>query len=161
MTEFLTSIEQLGYSTWVREGLTIWSFATLLFLHDIAMALLAGTSIIINLRLLGFAPRIPLQPLGRLYPMMWTGFWLGAFTGTSLLMADANTKMRNPDFYVKMVLIAISLVLMQMIRKRVFSNPDQPEPSVKGLALASLICWLGVITAGRLMAYLGPVAGLA
>jgi len=161
MTEFLTSIEQLGYSTWVREGLTIWSFATLLFLHDIAMALLAGTSIIINLRLLGFAPRIPLQPLGRLYPMMWTGFWLGAFTGTSLLMADANTKMRNPDFYVKMVLIAISLVLMQMIRKRVFSNPDQPEPNVKGLALASLICWLGVITAGRLMAYLGPVAGLA
>ena len=159
--EFLKSIEQLSFSTWVREGSSFWGFATILFLHAIGMALLAGTSIAINLRLLGFAPQIPVQPLGRLYPMMWGGFWLSAATGTSLLMADASTKLINPDFYVKMVLVSIAMVLLQKIRKRVFRNPDRPEPNVKGLALASLICWLAVITAGRLMGYVGPVAGLA
>jgi hypothetical protein len=29
----------------------------------------------------------------------------------------------------------------------------------KGLAWASLICWFGAITAGRLLAYVGPVSG--
>jgi len=159
--EFLKSIEQLAFSTWVREGASFWGYATILFTHTIGMALLAGTNILIDLRLLGFARQIPVQPLGRLYPMMWTGFWISAATGSSLLMADATTKLINPDFYVKMCLIVVSLVLMRTIRKRVFSNPEQAEPDVKGLALASLLCWLAVITAGRLMGYLGPVAGLA
>jgi len=159
--EFLKSIEQLSFSTWVREGADWWGYGTILFMHTIGMALLAGTQILLDLRLLGVAPQMPVQPLGRLYPMMWVGFWISAATGTALLMADATTKMVNPDFYAKMALIALSLVFMRAIRKRVFGDPDQPEPNVRGLALASLICWLGVITAGRLMGYLGPVAGLA
>jgi hypothetical protein len=32
--------------------------------------------------------------------------------------------------------------------------------SVKGLAWLSLVCWVGAITAGRLLAYLGPVSGV-
>jgi hypothetical protein len=30
----------------------------------------------------------------------------------------------------------------------------------KVLAASSLVCWLGAITAGRLLAYVGPVSGL-
>jgi len=93
--------------------------------------------------------------------MMWTGLGISALTGTSLLMADATTKLANPTFYVKMALIALSLIFMRAIRKAVFDHPEQTEPNVKGLALASLLCWLAVITAGRLMGYLGPVAGIA
>jgi hypothetical protein len=32
--------------------------------------------------------------------------------------------------------------------------------NVKVLAVTSLIFWLGAITAGRLLAYVGPVSGL-
>jgi hypothetical protein len=32
--------------------------------------------------------------------------------------------------------------------------------NAKRLAWLSLVCWLGAITAGRLLAYLGPVSGL-
>ena len=49
-----------------------------------------------------------------------------------------------------------------VIRKKVFGDPNMDQAllsmSAKGLAFASLFCWLGAITAGRLLAYLGPVS---
>ncbi len=165
MMDFLRSIEQLEFSTWVREGASIWGYATILFLHTIGMATVVGCILTMNLRLLGVMPQAPIKPLERLYPLMWWGFALNAITGTMLLMADATTKLINPDFYVKMVLIAIGLVIQQRMRKTVFHSPQLDQgvlPSnAKALAWASLLCWLGAITAGRLLAYLGPVAGLA
>jgi hypothetical protein len=54
--------------------------------------------------------------------------------------------------------------LLALMRKRVFHDPELDHKvlpsSAKVLAWASLVCWLGAITAGRLLAYLGPVAGL-
>jgi hypothetical protein len=82
-----------------------------------------------------------------------------------LLIADATTKLTNADFYAKMVFIALALINLQMIRKRVFRDPliDKKPPSgnVKLLAVISMILWLGAITSGRLLAYLGPVSGLS
>jgi hypothetical protein len=165
MIEFLKSIEQLQFSTWIREGGSIWGYAFILFTHTIGLASVAGGSLIISLRLLGFAPKIPIKPLERLYPFMWTGFVINAVSGTLLLMADASVKMRNPVFGIKMVLVAVGVVVLQRMRKTVFANAGidaGPVPgSAKGLAWILILCWLGAITAGRLLAYLGPVAGLA
>jgi hypothetical protein len=50
------------------------------------------------------------------------------------------------------------------LRKRVFRDPliDKVPFSMnaKMLAILNLIFWLGAITAGRLLAYVGPVSGL-
>ena len=164
MHDFLVSIEQLSFSTWVRES-DFWGYATILFAHVISLGVVAGLSIAIDLRLLGLSPNMPVKPLDRLHPFIWWGFVVSAITGIPLLMQDASTKLASPVFYVKMSLIAVGLVLLRLIRSKVFNHPalDQgPLPAgTRGLALASLVCWLAVITAGRLMAYLGPVAGLA
>jgi hypothetical protein len=54
-------------------------------------------------------------------------------------------------------------ILLRLCRC-VFGDPQLdavPLPPVaKRLAWASLVCWLGAIVCGRLIAYLGPVAGL-
>jgi hypothetical protein len=165
MMDFLRWVEELRVSTWIREGADIKGYATILFLHTIGMATVVGCILAMNLRLLGVMPQAPVKPLERLYPLMWWGFVLNALTGTLLLMADATTKLTNYDFYVKMALIAIGLIVQQRMRKTVFHSPQLDQgvlPSnAKALAWASMICWLGAITAGRLLAYLGPVAGLA
>jgi hypothetical protein len=165
MMEFLHWIEQLRLSTWIREGGDIYGYATILFLHTIGMATVVGCILAMNLRMLGVMPHSPVKPLERLYSPMWWGFALNAVTGTMLLMADATTKLANTDFYVKMVLIALGLVIQQRMRKTVFHDPQLDHGTLpskaKALAWASLVCWLGAITAGRLLAYLGPVAGLA
>ena len=165
MMPFLKSIEQLSFSTWIREGGALYGYALVLFLHTIGLALVVGTTFMINLRLLGLTPSMELKPLERLYPVMWAGFWLNLVSGTILLMADASTKLTNWDFYVKMVLVVCGLLVQREIRKKVFHGPQVDQgilpPGAKGLAWASIILWLGAIAAGRLLAYLGPVAGLA
>jgi hypothetical protein len=106
------------------------------------------------------APEIPINAMERLQPVMWAGFWINAITGVILFCPDATVKSISPVFYTKLVFVAIAMVLSVSIKKNVFSDPladKRPTPSnSKTLALASLICWLGAITAGRLLAYVGP-----
>src|ERR1017187_5217578 len=95
---FLESIEQLSFSTWVRESPSIWGYPTILWLHVMGMGVVAGISSLISLRLLGIAPKTALQPLEKLYPLMWGGFWVNAVTGTALLMASAAARLVDPTF---------------------------------------------------------------
>lgn len=154
---FLDMIEQLGISTWVRESPSRFAYPTVLLLHVIGMGVVAGISSVISLRLLGISPKLPLRPLERLYPLFWWGFWVNAVTGTGLLMASASKRLIDPTFYIKMVFIFAGVAVFQLTRNRVFRTlgPDEILPEgAKTLAWAGLICWLGAITAGRLLAYI-------
>jgi hypothetical protein len=161
--EFLSQIEQSGFSTWVRESGSQWSYPTILFLHTVGLAFLVGLNVAIDLRILGVARRLPLAPFERFYRIMWMGFWINAVSGVILLAADATTKLVSPIFYVKMALIAVSVAVMMRTRRVVFADPQidaQPiAPAGKVLAWASMLCWIGAITAGRLMAYFGTDSG--
>lgn len=161
--DFLLRLEQLPFSVWLHESSSIWAFPMFLFLHTLGMSMIAGVSAVIDLAFLGFWPRVPVRPLERLYPLMWTGFWVNALTGTVLTIADASTRLTNPIFYIKMSFVFAGVALLYVIRKKIFGYPkldEAPLPgSAKVLAWASLACWLGAITAGRLLAYLGPVSG--
>ena len=157
MTDFLASLENLSFSTWVRESPSILAYATILWLHVMGMAMVAGISGVISLRLLGISPRIAVQPLERLYPLMWWGFGVNAVTGTAMLLADASKKLVDPTFYIKMIFIFAGVAILQRTRNKVFRNlgPDGAVPeSARALAWAGLICWLGAVTAGRLLAYI-------
>jgi hypothetical protein len=152
----LDTIEQLKVSTWVRESSSVLAYPTVLWLHVVGMSVVGGISTVISLRLLGVAPQTEVQPLERLYPLMWFGFWVNAVTGTALLMASAATRLLDPTFYIKMVFIFAGVGVLQITRKKVFRNlgPDGALPeSARALAWAALVCWLGAVTAGRLLAY--------
>ena len=66
-------------------------------------------------------------------------------------------KLVNPDFYVKMMFIALALGTLQRLKAHVPHDPQAGTTSVsktaKILAVMSLVCWLGAIIAGRLLAY--------
>ena len=153
----LETLENLGLSTWVRESPSKLAYPTVLWLHVMGMGVVAGISAIISLRLLGVSPKTPIRPLERLYPLMWVGFWINAATGTALLLASASKRLVDPTFYVKMVFIFAGVAVLQLTRNKVFRRlgPDgMPPDSAKALAWASLFCWLGAVTAGRLLAYI-------
>jgi hypothetical protein len=54
------------------------------------------------------------------------------------------------------------LIIVIRIRRQIFENPEIDRAPLSGnakmLAWASLACWFGAITAGRLLAYVGPAA---
>ena len=62
-------------------------------------------------------------------------------------------------FWTKLVLIALA-VWMAVNQRKIFSDPlaDKRPIDMNGklIAFASIVCWVGAITAGRLLAYVGP-----
>jgi hypothetical protein len=157
-------IESLRFCIWIRESDSIWAFPMFLFMHTLGMSMIAGVSGVVDIAILGFWPRIPIKPLERLYPLMWAGFWINAVTGTVLMLADASTKLTNPVFYIKMCFVFSGVAILVTMREKIFHAPELGQgllpANAKRLAWVSLFCWLGAITAGRLLAYLGPVSGL-
>jgi len=153
----LLRIEQSGICQWIRSTDSIFGYYGILTVHAIGMAIAVGINACIDLRILGFAPALPLAAMEQLFPLLWFGFWVNAASGSVLLATDATHKLVNPDFYVKMVFIALALGTVRLLRVHAFGDPqvDTGLVSTKArlLAVASLACWLGAIIAGRLLAY--------
>jgi hypothetical protein len=155
---FAEMLQQTALARWIGESGSLWGYPTILFLHTLSLATLAGVSAGINLRILGIAPALPLAPMVRFYPLMWAAFAVSAASGTSLLIADATTKLAQTVFWVKLLFVLLAVINLQMIRKRVFGDPllDQRPITANArlLAVMSMVFWIGATVAGRLIAYL-------
>jgi hypothetical protein len=157
MHSFFFWLEATALSTWIRESTSLWAFPGILTLHTVGMGFVAGLSAAVDLRILGFAPAVPLLELKRFFPVLWLGFWMNAVSGVLLLIAYPTKALTNPVFYLKLTFIALALVGLRSIVRSVFGDATLDLGPVtrksKRLAIASLICWTGAITAGRLLAY--------
>lgn len=158
---FLTWLEEWPLSVWVRESGTLLAYPTILFLHTIGLAIVVGLSAAMSLRALGLAPSIPLAPLHAYFRILWWGFWVNAVSGALLLVADATTKLTNPVFYIKMVLVFAAMFTTIRLRgslRRAAAAPGA-HVNMRRWAWLCLLLWVGAVTAGRLMAYVGVVSG--
>ena len=158
-------IEEMGYSTWIRESGSLWAFPMYLFAHTLGMAIMVGGATLMSFALLGLWPtKAPIRPLAKLFPFMWTAFFVNLFTGVSIFMKDANSYGRNTDFYVKLLFVIAGVILMRTMQRSVMTDPQLDagvvSPRARRLALASILCWFFAIITGRLIAYVGPVPGL-
>src|SRR5438874_875164 len=113
--EFLRSIEQSGFSTWIRESPSVWAYPTVLFLHTLGLGFLVGSSMVIDLRVLGFSRELPLEPMKKFFPIMYAGFWVNALSGLVLLMIDATSMLTNTLFYIKIGFIALAVLSGRLI----------------------------------------------
>ena len=156
--EFAQALQDTALARWIGESGSLWGYPTILFLHTLGLATLAGLNAGIDLRILGLAPALPLSPMVRLFPTMWAAFVVAAASGTALLIADATTKLAQPIFWAKLLFVALAVVNMQMIRTRVFNDPMLDQRPLGGnartLAITSLVFWIAATIAGRLIAYI-------
>jgi hypothetical protein len=154
---FFAWLEATSFSIWMRESPSLFSFPMILAVHTIGLGLLAGINVALDLRMLGFASRVPLVEFRRLWPFLWLGLWMNVLSGIALLAAYPTKALTNPVFYIKLSLIAVALLILRSMRR--FRLTDELAPaiprrrSIKTLAIASLVCWAGAITAGRFLAY--------
>ncbi len=88
----------------------------------------------------------------RLLPVMWFGLWMNVLSGIALLIAYPTKALTNPLFYLKLGLIAVALMILRTLVRRI--HPVRPIPATtKALAVASLMAWAATISAGRFLAY--------
>ena len=155
---FYEMLEQTGLGTFIRESPSLWGWPGFLTGHTLGMAILVGLNAAVNLRILGFAPQLPLAPMARLFPFMWFGFALNTATGVGLFMSEATRKGYSLIFGAKLIFVALAVVVLVLLRRQVFRDPGASgagvPPRAKFLAAASLVLWLAAIFTGRMMAYL-------
>ena len=159
MDPILEFVETSTLATWVRGEVdySTYAFPVIVTLHTLGMGFLTGGSAAIDLRILGIAPHVPIKPMGRFLPLLWLAFAVMAISGVLLLIAYPTKAFTNPMFYLKLCLIALAIWLVHNIAAVVLrsANVDSEpiSPKAKALALASLLSWIALIAAGRLLAY--------
>ena len=119
------------------------------------MSLVVGANAVVDLRILGVAPGIPLHPMRRLFNVMWTGLGLNVATGLLLLTAYPTKALTNPDFYLKLTFIGLAVYTMSKLSSEVFGDSSLSEATMvaKGKVMAkfSLAFWIGAVCCGRLL----------
>ena len=116
------------------------------------MSLVVGANAVVDLRILGVASDIPLQPLKRLFAIMWMGLGINVSTGVLLLTAYPTKALTNPDFYIKLTFIGLAVFTMSRMNNRVFGDASLSEAVMvakgKTMATWSLVFWIGAVGAG-------------
>jgi hypothetical protein len=135
-----------------------WAFPALQSLHFVGMALLVGAVAVMDLRVLGVASSLPIHSLRRLVPLALLGFAINLVSGALFFAHDPYQYFFNPSFRLKVLLILTAGLNAWWFQHSLFSNadsatPQHASPPAKLGAVLSLLLWVGVISAGRFIAF--------
>lgn len=139
---------------------SIWFYPLVNIGHVVGIALLFGAIVPLDLRLMGIFKRAPLEHLANtLVPVAVTGLVMALFTGSLLFATRPLDYVGEPLFGSKMGLLSVAVVNALVLRysqgwrSTGVGSGEPPLPRWRLHALLSVVLWLGVITAGRLVGY--------
>jgi hypothetical protein len=151
----LLSFCQWADNAWFGHGVrdSTWLFPFVEIFHLLALGVLGGTVLLVDLRLLGFrfqresvselAADVQPWKIGSLVVMLVSGFFL--FSSESVKMYGNN------PFRIKMVFLLLAIIFSFTIHRKVEMSGERESSSLasKCIALISLFLWAGVGIAGR------------
>jgi hypothetical protein len=118
-------------------------------LHILAIAILLGAILPLDLGLLGLRAMAWTLPVARnLQRLAETGLAAAIITGGLLFAVKPAAYLANPSFVVKVALLG--LALLNILASRLVHDRRLPG---RATALASLLAWIGVLVAGRWIAF--------
>ena len=138
-----------------------WVVPTVQTIHILAIAIVASSALMIDLRLIGvFWANRPMQTVSaRFLPLIWWPLPVLLATGLIMIVAEPARSLKNPAFQLKMLLLVAALTvtwLFQFLRRRDAAFGDGEagaRASATTLAIASILLWSSIIFAGRWIAY--------
>ena len=152
-------IDATQSSTALRES--FYLFPIVEGIHVLSLAVSVGLVIWFDLRLAGLI--LTDQPVSAVFrpirPYMLTGFGVMFVTGIALFWALALRCYASPFFWIKMTLLLIAGANIALYhftidrRQAGWDTMEMPPRQARIAGLVSLVVWIGVIAAGRLMAY--------
>lgn len=149
-----TALSQaIVFQTW------IWPLAEII--HFVGLALVIGIIGLLDLRLIGFFPGVPIPALRELVPYAILGFVLNAVSGLTFLIGHPEQYVDNLAWWLKVTALVIAGanagVFELTLAKRVNAlGPDDPTPlAAKGIGIVSIVAWLAVLYWGRMLPFAG------
>ena len=135
---------------------TTWAIPGIQTIHIIALAILFAAAIVFSLRIAGRG--LASEPLpvlaGRFTRAIWYLLVVLLATGTLLIIAEPGRTITNPVFYTKMVLLAVAIAVtlwLSAVARRQFERPSGVHVF---MAAVSILLWICIMFAGRLIAYI-------
>ncbi len=152
------AIHQLPLAVFVRSN--AWAYPTVETLHLVLIALLFGSIVVVDLRVLGLTKSLPVRALAR-HALPWTmlAFLGAAATGSLLFIAHAADLIGNRVLIFKLILISLAGVNAAMfhtgpyVRVAEWDVAQSAPASARAMAGASIALWIAVIACGRWIAY--------
>ncbi|MYB54228.1 MAG: hypothetical protein F4X77_18820 [Acidobacteriia bacterium] len=139
----------------IRESL--WLFPVIEAVHLLALALIGGMILVVDLRLLGFGIRSQSSAAlaTSLHPWLVGGLITMVATGVPMFLSEAIKCYYSPPFWYKMCFFAVALLYTFTVRKRVAAADAVALGPVWGRlsALTSLALWFCVGFSGRWIAF--------
>jgi hypothetical protein len=159
LMEAASVLQSTALTTALRTSL--WVYPIVNAGHIVGLALLFGSIVPLDLRLLGAWRGVPIGALSRiLLPVALSGLVLALATGPLLFAVRATEYAATPLFGMKLALIACALANALLLRLTL-SWRAWRDSALRGttprLQLAgglSIALWLAVILAGRMIGYL-------
>jgi hypothetical protein len=129
--------------------------------HILSVAAIMGSVVLIDLRVLGLALRSQqtTELTRRLLPWTWWALPVLLVSGAIFVLARPQSYFANPVFRLKFSMllpaVALALVFERTSRQRsaLWDRPGRTRVAAKLIALCSLCLWIGVVMAGRWIAY--------
>jgi hypothetical protein len=151
-------LEGTAVAIWVGESL--WGYPIMLGCHVVGLAIVVGTFVMRDLRLIGLFSGISYESLASLRNLGWGGFVVNAISGCFLFSSQASHFATNTPFLLKISMIFLAAICAGIIQNRMrdeavtWDSSGAVVGSVRVIAMVSIALWMGAIIAGRLTAYL-------
>ena len=160
--EFVLWLTATPVARFVRHS--TWAWPVLEILHFMGLSLILGTIGVFDLRLMGWVKGIPPAALHRAVPIGVAGFCVNVITGSMFFAAEPFFYIGNIAFQIKMALMVSAginvAVFYLLLSRRVMAleRGGQAPPGARLVGAASLLLWMSILVAGRMEAFLKPLA---
>ena len=138
---------------------SIWPTPIIQNIHLIAIAVFAGSVLVVDLRMLGRGLReTPLADLARaVEPWLIGSFVVLVLSGIPQMTSTALKQYYSPFFWWKMQAVLIGVIWTIAVRRRVAMRPEAELGPVwpKVVALVSIALWTSVTIGARLIGLMG------
>ena len=152
------TLHGLPLAAWIRGS--PWAYPAVETVHIVALALLFGSIVLVDLRLLGVSRALPATDLlHHALPVSMLAFTLAAATGSLLFLTHADDLVGNRVFVLKMGLIMLAGINAAVFHAgagagvRSWDSGSAAPLAARVGAGVSLALWTGVIACGRWIAY--------
>jgi len=131
-------------------------------IHILGVAVVMTAIGMLNLQLLGV--RVTKQSFAELsagwMPWIWSAMAALLVTGVVQTIAEPTRELMNNTFRIKIIMLVIAVAITVLYRAQVRKDPKywgERRTAAYALASLSLVLWLGILAAGRLIAYIGTI----
>lgn len=159
ITPLLAWLQGSALAARIRDSLFL--FPLLESAHVVGLAIVVGTISVIDLRLLGIASVECsfARMASDLLKWTWSAFVLTFITGALMFITNADVYFHNTPFRIKMallVLAGLNTLVFELTAAKAIRQWDlapSAPPISKVVATLSLILWISVIFAGRIIGF--------